>query len=372
MKKRILSLVLCAAMLLSMCLFLGAGVVQDTAADAAEAEALQTVAYTAAGPFLPAVSVQPQVLRAARAAAANGGEENALKLSKKVTANTDGTYTITMEAYTTGTVTTSTTITPCDIVLVLDQSGSMAFDFDGNQTSTDSARRQYAMKQAVSNFIQAVAGKYDAAKSDHRISIVTFGSGAATLTGWTFVTPTKTYAEESGETKLKAEINELPEQPEGATNVGAGMQQAQALMSSAGTDYEGSNKDRQKIVVVFTDGVPTTQSDFSTTVANTAINSAKAMKDSGVTVYSVGIFNGANPGQLYGDEVITKHFGVFPCTGEVGQLWGATDMGKNSKGNDFVSADIPAGNRFLNYLSSNFDSANIGLQRGAFDKTQVQ
>ena len=62
---------------------------------------------------------------------------------------------------------------------MLDQSGSMAFDFDGNQTSTDSARRQYAMKQAVSNFIQAVAGKYDAAKSDHRISIVTFGSGAA-------------------------------------------------------------------------------------------------------------------------------------------------------------------------------------------------
>lgn len=37
-----------------------------------------------------------------------------------------------------------------------------------------------------------------------------------------------------------------------------------------------------------------------------------------------------------------------------------------------MSADIPAGNRFLNYLSSNFDSANIGLQRGTFDKTQVQ
>ena len=379
MKKRILSLVLCAAMLLSMCLFLGAGVAQDTSAGAAEraaaaeAEAPQTVVYTAAGPFLPAVSAQPQALRAARAAAANDGAEGSpLKLSKKVTAGTDGTYTITMEAYTTGTVTTTTTTTPCDIVLVLDQSGSMAYDFGGNQTGTDSARRQYAMKQAVSNFIQAVADKYDADKSDHRISIVTFGSNAATLTDWTFVTPAKTYAEKSGETALKEAINGLPKQPEGATNVGAGMQQAQALMSSAGTDYEGGNKDRQKIVVVFTDGVPTTQSDFSTTVANTAISSAKAMKDSGATVYSVGIFNGANPGQLYGDEVTTKHFGIFPCTGEVGQLWGATDMGKNSKGNDFVSADIPAGNRFLNYLSSNFDSANIGLQRGEFDKTEVQ
>lgn len=73
MKKRILSLVLCAAMLLSMCLFLGAGVVQDTAVDAAEAEAPQTVAYTGGGPFLPAVSVQPQVPAPPRAAAAANG-----------------------------------------------------------------------------------------------------------------------------------------------------------------------------------------------------------------------------------------------------------------------------------------------------------
>lgn len=36
MKKRILSLVLCAALLLSLCLFMGAGVVGDAAADMTE------------------------------------------------------------------------------------------------------------------------------------------------------------------------------------------------------------------------------------------------------------------------------------------------------------------------------------------------
>lgn len=377
MKKRILSLVLCAAMLLSMCLFMGAGVMDDASdapaesTAAAQVQAPQTVVYTAAGPFLPAVSVQP-VLRAVRASGANELKDG-LNLSKTATANADGSYKIRMEAYTTGTVTTTTSIAPCDIVLVLDQSGSMAYNFDGNKTSTDSARRQYAMKQAVNTFIEAVADKYNAEKSDHRIAVVTFGTNASTLMDWTLVTPAETGTAESpsGETALKAKINDLPSEPEGATNVADGMKQAETLMGS-GYNYTGSNTTRQKVVVLFTDGVPTQQSDFDTTVANGAIQSAKALKDAGATVYSVGIFNGANPGQLYGDEVTTKHFGVFPCTGEVDQLWGATDMGKNSKGNDFVSADIPAGNRFLNYLSSNFDSANIGLQRGTFDKTQVQ
>lgn len=368
MKKRILSLVLCAAMLLSMCLFLGAGVVDDASdapaesTAAAQVQALQTVVYTAAGPFLPAVSVQP-VLRAVRASGANELKDG-LNLSKTATANADGSYKIRMEAFTTGKVTTTTSTTPVDVVLVLDQSGSMAYDFNGNSTNNDTSRRQYAMKQAVNQFIGAVADKYDAEKSDHRISIVTFGSDASVLQGWTPVS-------QDGKKTLQGKITGLPGTPSGATNVDDGMKQAETLMGS-GYNYTGSNTTRQKVVILFTDGVPTQQSDFDTTVANGAIQSAKALKDAGATVYSVGIFNGANPGQLYGDEVTTKHFGVFPCTGEVDQLWGATNMGKNSKGNDFVSADIPAGNRFLNYLSSNFDSANIGLQRGTFDKTQVQ
>lgn len=360
MKKRILSLVLCAAMLLSMCLFLGAGVVDDASdapaesTAAAQVQAPQTVVYTAAGPFLPAVSVQP-VLRAVRASGANELKDG-LNLSKTATANADGSYKIRMEAFTTGKVTTTTSTTPVDVVLVLDQSGSMAYNFDGNETRTDSARRQYAMKQAVNTFIEAVADKYNAEKSDHRIAVVTFGTNASTLMDWTLVTPAKTDTAESpsGETALKAKINGLPREPEGATNVADGMKKAETLMGS-GYNYTGSNTTRQKVVVVFTDGVPTTESDFSTTVANAAIQSAKVLKGSGATVYSVGIFNGANPEQLYGDKGFDRN-----SNGSVGSDW--SDFSFWMIG-DIKSYDVPAGNRFLNYISSNYSEASeIGIK----------
>lgn len=351
MKKRILSLVLCAALLLSLCLFMGAGVVDDASdapaesTAAAQVQAPQTVVYTAAGPFLPAVSVQP-VLRAVRASGANELKDG-LNLSKTATANADGSYKIRMEAFTTGKVTTTTSTTPVDVVLVLDQSGSMAYDFNGNSTNNDTCRRQYAMKQAVNQFIGAVADKYDAEKSDHRISIVTFGSDASVLQGWTPVS-------QDGKKTLQGEITGLPSTPSGATNVGDGMKQAETLMGS-GYNYTGSNTTRQKVVVVFTDGVPTTQSDFNTTVANTAIKSAKALKDSGATVYSVGIFNGAKPEQLYGDSGFK-----YNSNGQVGSYWASFSWWGIG---DVKNYDIPAGNRFLNYISGNFpDATEIGIQ----------
>ena len=351
MKKRILSLVLCAALLLSLCLFMGAGVVDDASdapaesTAAAQVQAPQTVVYTAAGPFLPAVSVQP-VLRAVRASGANELKDG-LNLSKTATANADGSYKIRMEAFTTGKVTTTTSTTPVDVVLVLDQSGSMAYDFNGNSTNNDTSRRQYAMKQAVNQFIGAVADKYDAEKSDHRISIVTFGSDASVLQGWTPVS-------QDGKKTLQGEITGLPSTPSGATNVGDGMKQAETLMGS-GYNYTGSNTTRQKVVVVFTDGVPTTQSDFNTTVANTAIKSAKALKDSGATVYSVGIFNGAKPEQLYGDSGFK-----YNSNGQVGSYWAIFSWWGIG---DVKNYDIPAGNRFLNYISGNFpDATEIGIQ----------
>lgn len=351
MKKRILSLVLCAALLLSLCLFMGAGVVDDASdapaesTAAAQVQAPQTVVYTAAGPFLPAVSVQP-VLRAVRASGANELKDG-LNLSKTATANADGSYKIRMEAFTTGKVTTTTSTTPVDVVLVLDQSGSMAYDFNGNSTNNDTSRRQYAMKQAVNQFIGAVADKYDAEKSDHRISIVTFGSDASVLQGWTPVS-------QDGKKTLQGEITGLPSTPSGAANVGDGMKQAETLMGS-GYNYTGSNTTRQKVVVVFTDGVPTTQSDFNTTVANTAIKSAKALKDSGATVYSVGIFNGAKPEQLYGDSGFK-----YNSNGQVGSYWASFSWWGIG---DVKNYDIPAGNRFLNYISGNFpDATEIGIQ----------
>lgn len=290
------------------------------------------------------------ILPSAAFAEGAGTSQDGLVLSKTATATGNGNYKIRLEAYTTGTVTTTTSTVPVDIVLVLDQSGSMADDFNGNSTSNNQNRRQYAMKQAVNSFIGAVNEKYKAADADHRMAIVTFGSDAETLQGWTYV-------DTEGKNTLQEKINRLPARPSGATNAGAGMQQAEALMGS-GYNYTGNNTTRQKVVVFFTDGVPTTESDFDTAVANTAITAAKNMKDSGVTVYSIGIFSGANPNEMYGASGFDTN-----SDGTIGSKWIKNTWGL-FPGTDFPEADRPAVNRFLNLLSSNFQNATeIGLNR---------
>lgn len=120
MKKRILSLVLCAALLLSLCLFMGAGAAVD--APATE-DFVPAVNFTNAGPLLkPAQTAGPARVRAI--AADNTG--SGVQLSKTVTPdeNSDA-YTVRLEAYATGAQTTVVSTKPCDIVLVLDVSGSM-------------------------------------------------------------------------------------------------------------------------------------------------------------------------------------------------------------------------------------------------------
>lgn len=61
---------------------------------------------------------------------AESDPDNGMKISKTATANSDGSYTITLEAFATGSKTTTVQEKdiPTDIILVLDQSGSMADD----------------------------------------------------------------------------------------------------------------------------------------------------------------------------------------------------------------------------------------------------
>ena len=293
-----------------------------------------TVPYTRAAPFLPAVAVA--VARRSAALRETGGDDNGLELFKSAVDNGDGTYTVTLEAYTTGKVIDTTITTPVDIVLVLDQSGSMSDPFVSGMT------RQSAMKSAVGNFIDAVREKYDAATADHRIAIVTFGSTASTLRGWTNV-------DAGGARELKSAIDSLGNPYNQSTNVAAGMDRAEMLMGE-NYGYTGSNTMRQKVVIVFTDGMPTTQSAFSTGVANSALATSNRIKQSGVTVYAIGIFSGADPGQTYGDEGFDEN-----SDGTVGSHWANASLNTDA-------ADVPAGNRFLNYLSSNASGVtSIGL-----------
>lgn len=364
MKKRILSLVLCAALLLSLCLFMGAGVVGDAAADMAETAGTveDTQSSPAVGPILPLVVTRPQTspYRAARAPSlADTGEtqDDGLELTKTVTPKADGGYTVHLEAYTTGTVTTSTTTKPCDIVLVLDQSGSMADDFNGEETDNEADTRQYAMKQAVNTFIDNVATKAKDEGVEHRIAIVKFaGDSTNTVGDTTYQDGRYRYnysqvvkeltavndANGANVTTLKTAVNQL--QAKGGTQTQNGLNHAQRLLSSV-----DSARDSSKVVIVFTDGMPG-NSGFDAKVATSAIASAKSMKDAGVTVYTVGIFTGANVDQLYGNTGFSKN-----SNGSVGSYW----ANKNTSN----GIDVPAGNRFLNYVSSNFKNASeIGLK----------
>ena len=159
-----------------------------------------------------------------------------MEMSKTLQLNADGkTGTLTLEAYATGNSQVVQKNVPLDIVLVLDQSGSMAYTFSGY------TKRQAALKNAVKNFISSVADKYDPETSDHRMAVVTFDSSASTLVNWTQVDGT-------GKDTLTTAIDGLPRSPEGGTQVGKGMQRAQTLLDNS--TYKGSNPAHKSTVIL--------------------------------------------------------------------------------------------------------------------------
>lgn len=62
----------------------------------------------------------------------------------------------------------------------------------------------------------------------------------------------------------------------------------------------GARANAKKVVVFFTDGEPNSHSGFDGGVANTAVKNAKTLKDSGTTIYSVGVFSKADPSDTSG------------------------------------------------------------------------
>lgn len=193
--------------------------------------------------------------------------------------------------------TTSLVSKPLDIVMVLDASGSM----DDPMGGEDSPKRIDALKNAANHFIDTIAEQNknvkDASKQ-HQVAIVKFAGEQADKVGndtyysdegylynYSQTMQKLTACSGGGIEGLKGTINSI--KPNGATRADNGMELAKGITSG--------REDAQKVVVFFTDGKPTRRSDFSPTVANNAIAAAKAMKDEGATVYTIGIFDGADP-----------------------------------------------------------------------------
>ncbi|MBE6632108.1 MAG: VWA domain-containing protein [Ruminococcaceae bacterium] len=189
---------------------------------------------------------------------------------------------ITLEAYTTGHVTLSTQTVPTDIIMVLDTSGSMKDPFTGSDDRLD------AMVTAVDNFIDKTEelNRGVDEKDMHSIAIVSFASDSTVRANFTTVN-------ESGANALKTTVGSLV--ANGATAIDYGLDSAAELFAARQTANNGAYANREKVVIVFTDGDPTHSSSYSTRVAYDAVNNAKILKDMGATIFSIGIFNNANP-----------------------------------------------------------------------------
>ena len=193
--------------------------------------------------------------------------------------------------------TTTTDTKPLDVVLVLDASGSM----DDPMGNGDSTKRIKALKDAVNAFIDNTAEKNNGIKDENkkiRLSIVKFSGEESAATGndtyrsggytynYSQIMQGLTVCEGNNVKTLKDRVESIS--PAGATRADNGMKRAQAALASA-------RENAKKVVIFFTDGTPTNVRDFSSSVASSAVTTAKAIKDDGGEIYTVGIFSGANP-----------------------------------------------------------------------------
>lgn len=266
---------------------------------------------------------------------ASGENNGGLVMSKTVTKGEgDDQFLLTLEAFATGTTRTDTKEIPLDIVLVLDTSSSMSRNFDGNILGVaDKDRRLTALKTAVNNFAESVAAKAKGSDGqyggeddvNYRIAVVEFASEAYNLTNGLVDMDTS-----RGLTQVKNAVSGL--QAGGDTYPATGLDMANSIFDANPISGDGQ---RGRVVIMFTDGYPAENGtdNINYTLCDKAIASAQTSKRTyGATVYTVGIFSGANP-----NSNIDTNF----------------DYGNRRD----AEKQLVAANRYMHYTSSNFQNA---------------
>lgn len=247
------------------------------------------------------LSAQP-IARANRAQSVaqneTGSQLGAPEKHKRIKKNDNGSYTVNVDVKGAVNSTTVTTTQPIDFTLVLDVSGSM----DDPMSKTDRTKRLDALKGAVKAFLDEAATTNTEAGSELvHVGLVKFAGNEKDKIGDdTYRSGGYTYNYSQIVSDLTADMNGLKNKVSklkaaGATRADNGFNLAAKMMGSARTDAK-------KVVIFFTDGSPTSSSGFEGKVANKAVEAAKELKDGGATVYSIGVFSGADPSSIQGNE----------------------------------------------------------------------
>ncbi|MCR5522082.1 MAG: InlB B-repeat-containing protein, partial [Clostridia bacterium] len=249
----------------------------------------------------------------------------------------------------------SSSTKPVDVVLVLDLSGSMN-DPLGSDTSTTKLE---ALKKCTVDFIKDLNSNAVASGADHRVALVSFASGSEKYANQKWENTGLVLTQDGGFVSYPEASSHYdkafmspgnitgPNQAiinavngftaSGATCTHCGLKMAESILA------QNNGADREKVVILITDGTPTVGSEVKSEInasAPIAVTYAKNLKKSGVKLYTVGV-------SAYADEnasFTNDEDGVKTRT--------------NGFGNEeFISFDF---NRFLNIVSSNYpDSSSM-------------
>lgn len=278
-----------------------------------------------------------------------------------------------------------TATTPLDIVLVLDASGSM----DDAMGGGDDTKRIAALKSAANSFIDEIAVQNAAVKDvakQHQVAIVKFAGNKTDKVGndtyrdggysYNYSQVMKTLAPCTDETKdaFSDQVDAI--KPAGATNAAAGLELAKGQISG--------RSDAKKVVIFFTDGTPTTQSSFSPDVASSAVGNAKDMKDAGAVVYSIGIFEGADPAKYPNAQgvsnenkfmhAVSSNYPSATYSYEKTSLWSGEykwSFGDRAKGSDGKDAAFYKSATNADELKHVFDDISKEISTGAGYPTET-
>lgn len=260
-------------------------------------------------------------------------------------------------------------------------------------TQTVTTTKIDALKEAVNEFIETTdqANASLPADGKHEVSIVKFASNSTDRVGnntyddHRYDPSTLNYSQvvtdfTSDATALENYVNNL--EPAGATRADLGMEQAQRVIDGDRRyNLGGARNNSKKVVIFFTDGQPTSSDTWDAGVANDAIQTAREMKNDQndpVTIYSIGVFEDANPSNTTDNSFNGYMHAVssnYPnATGYIGTgywedywSWVSPNMGDRAPDSDYYKAATSS-----DELSQIFQgiSEDIGSGTGAPTQTK--